>query len=84
MEPRGIRAEPLELQPALPLLKRASSHTAAPPRSGSGGGRARHALSAAQRRLGTTLHLDVYLEALTTHLVRLRTKKGPTAIASAI
>jgi putative transposase len=38
---------------------------------------ARHALSAAQRRLGTTLHLDLYLDALTTHLVRLRTKKGP-------
>lgn len=39
---------------------------------------ARHALRAAQRRLGTTLHLDVYLDALTTHLVRLRTQKGPT------
>ena len=34
------------------------------------------ALRAAQRRLGTTLHLTVYLEALTAHLVRLRTKKG--------
>ncbi len=39
---------------------------------------ARSALRAAQRRLGTTLHLDVYLDALTAHLVRLRTKKGPT------
>jgi len=39
---------------------------------------ARHALRAAQRRLGTTLHLDLYLDALTAHLVRLRTKKGPT------
>jgi hypothetical protein len=38
---------------------------------------ARHALSAAPRRLGTALHLDLYLDALTTHLVRLRTKKGP-------
>jgi putative transposase len=38
---------------------------------------ARHALSAAHRRLGPTLHLDLYLDALTTHLVRLRTNKGP-------
>jgi putative transposase len=37
---------------------------------------ARHALSAARRRLGPALHLDLYLDALTTHLVRLRTKKG--------
>ena len=36
------------------------------------------ALRAAQRRLGTTLHLDVYLDALTTHLVRRRTTKGGT------
>jgi putative transposase len=34
------------------------------------------ALRAAQRRLGPTLHLAVYLDALTAHLVRLRTKKG--------
>ena len=39
---------------------------------------ARSALRAAQRRLGTTLHLDLYLDTLTAHLVRLRTKKGPT------
>jgi putative transposase len=38
---------------------------------------ARTALRAAQRRLGPTLHLAVYLDALTAHLVRLRTKKGP-------
>jgi len=37
---------------------------------------ARSALQAAQRRLGTTLHLDVYLEALTTHVVRRRTTGG--------
>jgi putative transposase len=37
----------------------------------------RHALSGAHRRLGPALHLDLYLDALTTHLVRLRTKKGP-------
>jgi len=37
---------------------------------------ARQALGAAQRRLGTALHLDCYLDALTAHLVRLRTKKG--------
>ena len=34
------------------------------------------ALQAAQRRIGPTLHLTVYLDALTAHLVRLRTKKG--------
>jgi len=39
---------------------------------------ARHALRAAQRRLGTTLHLDVYLEALTAHLVRRRTTGDKT------
>jgi putative transposase len=39
---------------------------------------ARQALSAAHRRLGTALHLDLYLDALTAHLVRLRTKKGST------
>jgi hypothetical protein len=38
---------------------------------------ARTALRAAQRRLGPSLHLAVYLDALTAHLVRLRTKKGP-------
>jgi transposase InsO family protein len=37
---------------------------------------ARVALRMAQRRLGPTLHLAVYLDALTAHLVRLRTKKG--------
>jgi putative transposase len=37
---------------------------------------ARHALSAAHRRLGPALHLDCYLDALTTHLVRQRTQKG--------
>jgi putative transposase len=37
---------------------------------------ARHALSAAHRRLGTALHLDLYLDALTAHLVRHRTKGG--------
>ena len=35
---------------------------------------ARSTLSAAQRRLGTRLHLGLYLDALTTHLVRRRTK----------
>jgi hypothetical protein len=35
---------------------------------------ARTALDAAKRRLGTTLHLGVYLDALTAHLVRSRTK----------
>jgi len=39
---------------------------------------ARQALSAAQRRLGPTLHLGLYLEALTTHLVRLRTTGAKT------
>lgn len=39
---------------------------------------ARHALRAAQRRLGTTLHLDVYLDTLTAHLVRRRTTGAPT------
>jgi putative transposase len=38
----------------------------------------REALRGAQRRLGPALHLDLYLDALTTHLVRLRTKKGLT------
>ena len=38
---------------------------------------ARHALGAAHRRLGPTLHLDLYLDTLTAHLVRLRTKGGP-------
>ncbi len=37
---------------------------------------ARHALTAAHRRLGTALHLECYLDALTTHLVRQRTTKG--------
>lgn len=35
---------------------------------------ARRALRTAERRLGTALHLDVYLDALTTELVRQRTK----------
>jgi len=35
---------------------------------------ARRALRTAERRLGTALHLDVYLDALTTDLVRQRTK----------
>lgn len=39
---------------------------------------ARHALRAAQRRLGTTLHLDLYLDALTTYLVRRRTTGDTT------
>jgi putative transposase len=39
---------------------------------------ARAALSAAQRRLGTTLHVGLYLDALTTHLVRVRTQGGQT------
>jgi hypothetical protein len=37
---------------------------------------ARAALSAAHRRLGTTLHVGLYLDALTTHLVRVRTQGG--------
>jgi len=37
---------------------------------------ARAALSAAHRRLGTALHLGLYLDALTAHLVRLRTQEG--------
>jgi transposase InsO family protein len=36
----------------------------------------RAALRGAHRRLGPALHLDLYLDALTTHLVRQRTKKG--------
>jgi putative transposase len=39
---------------------------------------AANATAAALRRAGRNLHLAVYLEAITTHLVRLRTKKGPT------
>jgi len=35
-----------------------------------------NALRAAHRRLGPALHLECYLDALTTHLVRRRTKKG--------
>lgn len=38
---------------------------------------ARRALAAAQRHLGPAVHLDLYLEALTTHVVRQRTRKGP-------
>jgi transposase InsO family protein len=37
---------------------------------------ARDATDAAVRRQGRNLHLSVYLDALTAHLVRLRTKKG--------
>ncbi|MBN2194312.1 MAG: transposase [Polyangiaceae bacterium] len=37
---------------------------------------ARTALDRARRRLGDALHLRLYLEALTEHLVRVRTKKG--------
>lgn len=40
---------------------------------------ARHALAAAQRHLGPAVHLDLYLDALTTHLVRQRTTKGAPA-----
>jgi len=39
---------------------------------------ARSILDAARRRLGTSLHLRVYLDALQTQLVRLRTKGGMT------
>jgi putative transposase len=38
---------------------------------------ARRALGAAQRRLGTAVHLDLYLDALTTDLVRRRTHGDP-------
>jgi hypothetical protein len=37
---------------------------------------ARAALDRARRRLGEGLHLRLYLEALTDHLVRTRAKKG--------
>lgn len=37
---------------------------------------AQEALQSAMRRLGTGLHLRLYLEALDNHLVRIRTKKG--------
>jgi transposase InsO family protein len=39
---------------------------------------ARTALSAAHRHLGTAVHLGLYLDALTTHLVRQRTQEGGT------
>jgi len=37
---------------------------------------AQAAIESACRRLGTGLHLRIYLEALQDHLVRIRTKKG--------